>query len=143
MSPPLRAALFAGLALLLVLPGQALASSIALIENNNVWLYSPDGARRKQITTDGTDSRPYSFPSQADDGTILAETDRQFVRLRPDGSRIGPPVPGLGSDVRHSGNVAIMAGPAAPKISPTVRGSPTGSRPVGWSAARSSTPAAR
>src|SRR5690349_1098311 len=113
-----RMAVLGGLAAVLLAPGPAMASSIALIEDNNVWLYSPDGSRRAQVTTDGTDSRPYSFPSQADDGTILAEIDRQFVRLRPDGSRIGAPVPGLGSDSRHSGNVTVMAGPAAPKISP-------------------------
>jgi hypothetical protein len=79
MSSHLRAAMLAGLALLLLLPGQALASSIALIENNNVWLYSPDGSRRKQVTTGGTASRPYSFPSQADNGTILAEIDRLSI----------------------------------------------------------------
>jgi hypothetical protein len=40
------------------------------------------------------------------------------VRLRPDGTKLGEPVPAMGSDIRHSGNLTVMAGPAAPKISP-------------------------
>jgi len=130
MSPILRTALLAVLALVLVLPGDAMASSIALIKDDNVWLVSPDGTRTRQVTTDGTDSRPYGFPSQADDGTILTMIDRQFVRLRPDGSRVGEPVLGIGSDVRHSGNVTVMAGPAFPRISPD------GTRFAYWISAR-------
>lgn len=130
MSSALRPALLASLIVLVAGPGPALASSIAVIENNNVWLVSPDGSRTKQVTSDGTDSRPYRFPSQADDGTILAEIDDAFVRLRPDGSRVGPPVPGIGTDARHSGNVTVMAGPTAPKISPD------GTRFAYWISAR-------
>jgi hypothetical protein len=121
MNSACRTAVLAGVVVLLLVPGQAVASSIAVVENNNVWLVSPDGARRKQVTSDGTDARPYRFPSQADDGTILAEIDDAFVRLRPDGSRVGAPVPGVGTDARHSGNVTVMAGPTAPKISPDGR----------------------
>jgi hypothetical protein len=130
MSLIIRTAVLAALAVLLLLPGQAMADSIALIRDNNVWLVSPDGARQRQVTTDGTDSRPYGYPSQADDGTILTEIDRHFVRLRPDGSRLGEPVPGVGSDVRHSGNVTVIAGPAFPRISPD------GSRFAYWLSAR-------
>jgi hypothetical protein len=133
MSAHSRAALLAGLALMLLLPGQALASSIAFIKDDNVWLISPDGSRQKQVTTDGTATRSYAFPSQADDGTILAKLGEQFVRVRPDGTKLGDPVPAMGSDIRHSGNLTVMAGPAAPKISPD------GTRFAYWISARSLT----
>src|SRR5262245_55066583 len=119
--PHPRAVLLGALAVMLLLPGQALASSIAYTKDNNIWLMSPDGSRNVQVTKDGTSSRYYNFPSQADDGTILAKYGDSFVRLRPDGTKIGNPVPGLGSDTGHSGNVTIMAGPNGPKISPDGR----------------------
>jgi hypothetical protein len=106
----LSALLAAGLALAL-LPGAASASSIAFIKDNNVWLTSPDGSRQRQVTTDGTDSVGYFYPSQADDGTILAKRGDLFVRLRPNGTMLGAPIPAIGSDIRHSGNVTVMAGP--------------------------------
>ena len=124
-------AVLVGLALLLLLPSHALASSIAFIKDDNVWLISPDGSRQKQVTTDGTASKGYAFPSQADDGTILAKFGDLFVRLRPDGTKIGEPFPAVGSDVRHSGNLFVMAGPAAPRISPD------GTRFAYWISARS------
>jgi hypothetical protein len=106
------------LALALLLPGVASASSIAYIKDHNVWLSSPDGSRQKQVTSDGTAAKFYNSPSQADDGTILAKHGGYFVRLRPDGTRIGQPIPGLGSDYSHSGNVFVMSGPNDPRISP-------------------------
>jgi hypothetical protein len=121
MPPRSRAVLVAGVALALLIPGQALASSIAYTKDNNIWLMSPDGSRNVQVTKDGTSSRYYTFPSQADDGTILAKHGDSFVRLRPDGTKIGAPVPGLGSDTQHSGNVFVMAGPGGPQISPDGR----------------------
>jgi WD40-like Beta Propeller Repeat len=118
------------LGLWLLLPGTAAASSIAFIKDNNVWLVSPDGARQRQVTTDGTAAKSYDSPSQADDGTILAKHGSHFVRLRPDGTRIGQPVPGLGSDYSHSGNVFVMSGPNDPRISPD------GKRLTYWISAR-------
>jgi hypothetical protein len=130
MSSPARAALLGALALALILPGSAMASSIAFIKDNNVWLSSPDGSRQKQVTTDGTESRAYNWPSQADDGTILAKYGDLFVRLRPDGTKLGEPFPAIGSDIRHSGSMTVMAGPAEPKISPD------GTRFAYWISAR-------
>jgi WD40-like Beta Propeller Repeat len=105
-------------AALAVLPGSAAASSIAFVKDNNVWLISPDGSRQRQVTTDGTASTYYNWPSQADDGTILAKRGNHFVRLRPDGTKIGAPVPAIGSDTAHSGNLFVMSGPNHPRISP-------------------------
>ena len=61
------------LALALLLPAAAAASSIAFIKDDNIWLTSPDGSRQRQVTTDGTAAKSYNWPSQADDGTILAK----------------------------------------------------------------------
>jgi hypothetical protein len=130
MPPHARAALLGALALALILPGSAMASSIAFIKDDNVWLSSPDGSRQRQVTTDGTASRAYNWPSQADDGTILAKYGDLFVRLRPDGAKLGEPFPAMGSDIRHSGSMTVMAGPAEPKISPD------GTRFAYWISAR-------
>jgi hypothetical protein len=130
MPSPARAALLGGLALALLLPGAAMASSIAFIKDDNVWLTSPDGSRQRQVTTDGTASKAYNWPSQADDGTILAKYGDLFVRLRPDGTKLGDPIPAIGSDVRHSGSMTVMAGPAEPRISPD------GTRFAYWISAR-------
>jgi hypothetical protein len=111
-------ALLAAAVVLGLLPAAASASSIAYIKEGNVWLISPDGARDKQVTTDATATTTYTSPSQADDGTILAKRGTVFVRLRPDGTRIGDPVPAIGSDAAHSGNLTVMAGPADARISP-------------------------
>ena len=131
MSLHLGAALLAGLLVLLLVPAQALADSIAFVKDENVWLIGSDGTRSRQMTSDGTASKGYAFPSQADDGTILAKLGDYFVRLRLDGTKIGEPFPAMGSDVRHSGNLTVMAGPAGPRISPD------GTRFAYWISARS------
>jgi hypothetical protein len=115
----------------LALPATAGASSIAFIKDHNVWLTSPDGSRQKQVTTDGTETKAYIWPSQADDGTILAKHGDYFQRLRPDGTKLGAPIPAVGSDVSHSGNLFVMSGPNAPRISPD------GKRFAYWLSARS------
>jgi hypothetical protein len=108
----------------------AAEASIAFIKDNNVWLISPHGARQRQVTTDGTASTSYGSPSQADDGTLLARRGQLFVRLRPDGTKLGDPIPAIGSDSQHSGNLFVLAGPAGPKISPD------GTRFAYWISAR-------
>jgi hypothetical protein len=99
----------------------AQADSIVYIDGDNVWLTTPDGSRQRQLTTDGTPERPYASPSMADDGTIVALKDKHFVRMRPDGTRIGDPIPGLGSTVETSGNLYLPTGPLDPMISPDGR----------------------
>jgi hypothetical protein len=99
----------------------AQASSIVYVVDGNLWLSTPDGSRQKQLTADGTPQDPYASPSMADDGTIVALKDKLFFRLRPDGTRIGDPVPGLGSTVETSGNLFMPTGPIDPMISPDGR----------------------
>lgn len=77
---------------MLVVVASAQASSIAYIgSDKNVWVTTPDGAVKRQVTTDGS-GKTYSGPAQLDDGTIVVPaSDRWFYILGPDGStRRGP-----------------------------------------------------
>ncbi|MCU0312978.1 MAG: hypothetical protein MUC84_02820, partial [Solirubrobacteraceae bacterium] len=48
------------------------AASIAYIENGNVWLSSPDGAKKVQLTTNGTVDRPWLGIAQSATGVTAA-----------------------------------------------------------------------
>ena len=71
------------------------ASSIVFIKNHNVWLTNPEGSVQHQVTLDGTAGRPYSSPSQANDGTILAVRgtfgDAEFFRMSQSGRLLAAP----------------------------------------------------
>ncbi len=82
----LRSALGAVLALL-VCAGSAQASSLVFIKDYNVWLANADGTGQRPVTTDGFTAAPYEYPSQADDGTILAARGTRFVKLDRQGNR--------------------------------------------------------
>jgi Tol biopolymer transport system component len=72
----------------------AAADSISYVKGHNVWISNPDGSGQYQVTTDGSASRPYRSPSQADDGTIVASHGNDIVRLRQNGqvlSSFDPP----------------------------------------------------
>jgi hypothetical protein len=73
------------------LPGAASASSIAYVgSDGNVWVTSPDGANKKQVTTDGTTASGggYNNPSQTDDGRILSSKGQFMFLHRFDGTRV-------------------------------------------------------
>jgi Calx-beta domain len=53
--------------------------SLVYAKANNIWLSNPDGSSARQLTTDGTASRPYRDPSQSDDGNVIVA-----VQDRPD-----------------------------------------------------------
>ena len=60
-----------GLAIAALLPATAHADAITYTDGGNVWIASPDGSVKKQLTTNGTpDGVRYFGPSQADDGRI-------------------------------------------------------------------------
>ena len=71
------------------------ADSIVYVKDANIWLAEPDGTNQTQVTEDGTAESPYSYPSQADDGTILAVKGNgesaQFHRLDQEGTLLVPP----------------------------------------------------
>ena len=75
--------------------------SLVFIRDHDVWVARGDGTGARAVTTDGTVRSGYGSPSQADNGTIVAQRGQRIVRLSPAGrvlGRIDPqPVPnGLG-----------------------------------------------
>lgn len=70
----------------------ALTGSIVYIKDHNVWLMSPDGATKRQLTTDGSAASAYINPSQSDDGTIFVIKDGQLRRVDRGDGALGPPV---------------------------------------------------
>ena len=65
--------ILAAVALSLAGAAPAAADSIAYIQGNDIWLATPDGARKQQVTHTGT----YYYVSQADDGTLAALVPRR------------------------------------------------------------------
>ncbi|MFM9140451.1 MAG: hypothetical protein ACKOTH_07975, partial [Solirubrobacterales bacterium] len=60
-----------GLLLALAAPTAVHADAITYTDRGNVWVASPDGAVKKQVTTNGEpEGIRYFGPSQADDGRI-------------------------------------------------------------------------
>ena len=118
MSPTLRAVarlarVRPGLAALVALvllaaPAPAVASSIVLVRDGDVWLATPDGGFERRLTVGGG----YDSPSMADDGTIVALNRGSFVRLRGDGAVIGAPMRAVGGDW------IVARGPFDARVSP-------------------------
>jgi hypothetical protein len=98
--------------LLLATACPAAADSVVFSRDNNIWLSNSDGSGQYQVTLDGTPSSPYSSPSQADDGTIVALRTppggrAQIWRMIQSGGLLNPPIntpaPGTGAiDARVS-----------------------------------------
>lgn len=96
-----RAALLAG-ALLALVPAAAAADSIAYVKDSNVWIAHPDGSSPYQVTTDGTPSRAYGSPSQADDGRIAAAFGPTIRILKQNGAVLAEfDAPALTNSVSH------------------------------------------
>jgi hypothetical protein len=116
-----RLALLAGACVAIAaLPDPASAASggsIVFIRKGNIWLMRPDGTRQRRVTRGGG----WSSPSQADNGVIFALRHRYLVRLSRRGRRIGHRVALIGTNVRHSGNFFIAAGPDDARVSPNGR----------------------
>ena len=111
-----RARLLSGLAVLLALPCRPVfAASLVYIKDGNVWIATPDGTTKRQVTTDGTPDAPYYSPSQADDGTIFAGGGSRIYRMNQAGALVGPPIPTLVSDKPPN---VYAAGPFNPRVSP-------------------------
>ncbi len=75
VSPARRAAAIAAAGALAALapaliPASAHAAAITYADGGNVWIASPDGSVRKQLTTNATGDLKYYGPSQADNGKI-------------------------------------------------------------------------
>jgi hypothetical protein len=69
-----RTLLIAAAALTLAAPAHA--ASVAYIDGSNLWLSSPDGSNKVQLTQDGSADYPYGVPSQGPDGkTVVYHRD--------------------------------------------------------------------
>jgi len=104
--------------LLLVVSGNCpavRAASLVYIQGGNVWLASPDGGTRRQVSVDGSAGAPYYSPSQADDGTIFAGWGSRVYRMNQAGTLQGAPIPTLISDKPPN---VYAVGPFQPRVSP-------------------------
>jgi hypothetical protein len=102
-------------ALLLASTAPAAADSIAYIQNGDVWLTTPDGARRQQVTHTGT----YYYVSQADDGTMAALVGGERLQKLSRTGHVLADFPTYVSDGSPVGGaVTQFHGPFDPEISP-------------------------
>src|ERR1700749_4332131 len=103
----------------LLCAGPAAADRLVFVRSDNVWLANPDGSGQYQVTLDGTADSPYSSPSEADDGTIVALRAPaggrpQIWRMSESGDLLNTPIntpaPGTGAiDARVSPNGQLVA----------------------------------
>jgi catechol 2,3-dioxygenase-like lactoylglutathione lyase family enzyme len=102
------------------LAGETAAPAVAdSLSEHNVWIAYPDGSGRQQVTRDGTAAAPYTSPSQADDGTVVALREApgqrpRIYRMRQNGALLNPPVdtpaPGTGAiDAKVSPDGSLVA----------------------------------
>src|SRR3954468_17917062 len=107
--------LIAAAALSLASAAPAAADSIAYIQNGDVWLTTPDGARRQQVTHTGT----YYYVSQADDGTMAALVPGERLQKLSRTGQVLAEFPTYVSDGSPAGGgVTQFHGPFDPEISP-------------------------
>ena len=115
MSPISRSVGVAVLVAAALAPATASADSIVFTKDANVWVAAPDGSAQRAVTADGTAASPYSDPSQADDGTILARRGTRLVRLDRQGNALAPAMPTVLTNKPANVNAV---GPFDPQISP-------------------------
>ena len=78
MPPRFLLSLLAALVVVLAVaaPAPASASSVAYIDGHNLWYSSPDGARKVQVTSGGSEDASWQVPSQGRDGkTVVVHRD--------------------------------------------------------------------
>jgi hypothetical protein len=76
MPPRLILSLLAALVVVLAVAAPASASSVAYIDGHNLWYSSPDGSRKVQVTTGGTEDASWQVPSMGRDGkTVVVHRD--------------------------------------------------------------------
>ena len=88
MPPRLLLSLLAAALLALTVAAPASASSVAYIDDHNLWFSSPDGARKVQVTTGGDTSSSWMFPSQGRDGKTVVVKHGALYLYGPDGKLV-------------------------------------------------------
>lgn len=115
MSRSLTRSITAALILTLVAAAPAAADSIAYIDKGDVFLASPDGTRKVQITRTGG----YFHVSQADDGTLMTLVAGEKLRkLSRDGQPLAEFLTPISDGAPLSGPINKFHGPFNPQISP-------------------------
>jgi hypothetical protein len=94
----------------LAVPAAASADSIVYTKGTDVWLAKPDGSGARAVTSTGG----YLSPTQADDGTILAQRGTRFVRM----GRFGRTLATFDSVLTGIPANVNAAGPFDPVLSP-------------------------
>src|SRR3954466_10265940 len=107
--------LAAALVLALAAAAPAAADSIAYVQNGDIWLSTPAGSRRVQVTRTGT----YYSVSQADDGTLAALVPGEKIqKLSRDGRVLAEFLTPISDGAAQAGPINQFHGPFNPQISP-------------------------
>ncbi len=111
----MRRLVLVALFFILLLSAPASADSIAYIQGGDVWLATPDGARKVQVTHTGG----YAAVSQADDGSMIAlAPGERLHRLTRDGRVTADFLTPISDGASQAGPVSRFHGPFNPRISP-------------------------
>ncbi|HEX6714282.1 MAG TPA: hypothetical protein VF066_12895 [Thermoleophilaceae bacterium] len=105
--------------LTLALAPAAGAESVSYVESGNVFLSTPDGARRVPITTAGTNDSPYTLAGHADSGKVLTSyggSHATWFIFNPDGTNSGDQ-PNL-VPMKQCGSAIGSVGPIDPRLHP-------------------------
>jgi hypothetical protein len=114
MSRSLRT-LTSALLLTLAAAAPAAADSITYVDKGDIWVASPDGARKVQLTRTGG----YFNVSQADDGTMIALVGAEKLqKLSRDGKVLAEFLTPISDGAPQAGPVNKFHGPFNPQISP-------------------------
>ena len=105
------------LLLALALAAPAAADSLVYVKDSNVWSARPDGSEQRRLTSDGIPQDPYSSPTQADDGTIVAVRGTRLHKLDAQGRLLGK----LNSLLTDKPGSIGAVGPFDARISPDGR----------------------
>lgn len=101
----------------------ARATTVAYVKDHNIWIASPDGSIKRQLTTSGNATDRWQAPSVDDQGRMVAVTLKRHFFMGPNGetqilannlapmscSAIGGPVGPVGSTVNPSGSLIAFS----------------------------------
>jgi hypothetical protein len=87
------------------------AGSILYLKGGKLWVASPDGRVKRRVPHTGT----FDFPSQADNGTIVAQRGINFHRLSRSGKELNKPIT---TAFRTNPILPAYDGPFWPEVSP-------------------------
>ncbi len=96
-------------------PALSISGSLVYLQGGNVWRARADGSGRRRLTRDGTRRNPYSPPTQANNGTILAVRNTSLYRIARTGRLLRRPMR-VAAGLRNEGPLHELA--FSPAVSP-------------------------